>query len=274
MKKDNHFSPYRWLSFFYISCCYFMYGHIENIVFIPALILSSLSFFSIKIPRLALSLIMFSLIFFTFRMYQWQLSPDSAVSIFLIIGICKLQETQNKRDFNISLYCFYFLLAGCALYNTSLFFISFSVIACMLSISFFGIKNIYIENMAHIIQKIKDTGFMAILALPVIALLFLFFPRFNAFFPSIGSKNLGKIGYSNEVNNDQISSLSLSSEIMFRAKVSKEIPTHQLYWRGSVLENTNGYNWKKRKAQISPCRCPFLGVIYSGNLVRYASFVN
>lgn len=91
----------------------------------------------------------------------------------------------------------------------------------------------------------KGSGFEVISVLSIVIILFIFFPRYNQFFPKRNSINRGKIGYSKTVDNSQILNLQKSSQIAFTAETLQKLPQEKLYWRGRVHQRTDGFNWSK-----------------------------
>ncbi len=235
------------MAFFIFISLYFLYENIHSLILVGAALVNILIFFNRQLPTLILTPIMFGSIAYALHLNSWRLNPETAVTCMLVVVLSKLHETKNKRDFSIVIYCFFLILAGAALYNSSLTFVLFAILATTMSVSFFMVKNIHQERLEFLFGRMKDTGLMALAALPIIGILFFFFPRFQAFFPNVGTPKSGQIGYSQQIKNDQIESLALSSEIVMRVQIDKKLNYNELYWRGSTLERTDGYNWYRTK---------------------------
>jgi transglutaminase-like putative cysteine protease len=97
-------------------------------------------------------------------------------------------------------------------------------------------------------------GKIILQAIPLIALSFVFFPRTNIGlrlqFP--GSLASGS-GFSGELSPGSVSALANSSDIAFRAEFPDgKIPkAENLYWRGVVMSQGNGFRWQASPAPAS-----------------------
>jgi transglutaminase-like putative cysteine protease len=76
-------------------------------------------------------------------------------------------------------------------------------------------------------------------------LLFVLFPRIPGPFWAIPNRAMsGVTGLAETISPGDISALSLSDEVVFRARFESGVPrTEQLYWRGPVLERFDGRTW-------------------------------
>lgn len=86
---------------------------------------------------------------------------------------------------------------------------------------------------------------MLLQAIPFALILFVLFPRVSG--PLWGLPEdafSGKTGLSDQMSPGRISQLSNNTSVAFRAKFTSDIPlSSQLYWRGPVLWDFDGYNW-------------------------------
>ena len=83
-------------------------------------------------------------------------------------------------------------------------------------------------------------------ALPIVVLLFLFFPRiYGGFRFQFSQSLLGTGGMSDRLSPGSVASLALSDEIVFRADFpdGNAPPMSQMYWRGGVLWRGDGLTW-------------------------------
>jgi transglutaminase-like putative cysteine protease len=103
----------------------------------------------------------------------------------------------------------------------------------------------------------KKTLLTVLKALPLILLLFFIFPRFYGFFPSVNNQSLGQIGYATKINNSTFSGLSTNGKTAFYVEMNKTLPPNQLYWRGRVLTQTDGYNWNSTNGTLSKNKIKF-----------------
>lgn len=187
-----------------------------------------------------------ALIVFLYLEFGRRLHPESALSFFLIVTCMKILQINNYRDFFLSILCLFLCLIGTSLFGNNITLMSFILTSIIVLTSLIGIKDIYTPQPTLIFSNLKKCFKLIFLASPIAISLFLFFPRFKTFFPSVGQTYKGRIGYSKEVKNDQIAELSTSDQIAFRASLNKKLSNSDLYWRGRVLDQTDGYNWNSR----------------------------
>ena len=90
------------------------------------------------------------------------------------------------------------------------------------------------------------TGKMFVQALPLAVLLFLFFPRLPGQFWAMPARSQATSGLSDEMSPGDVSDLSLSADLAFRARFEGELPPpRERYWRGPVLHDFDGRTWRR-----------------------------
>jgi transglutaminase-like putative cysteine protease len=79
-------------------------------------------------------------------------------------------------------------------------------------------------------------------------LIFFLFPRFSTGFGS-GTDTPGRTGISSELRPGSVSGLITSDRLVFRATFLNDVPPRQdLYWRGAVLDVSEGLNWSRGRS--------------------------
>ncbi len=80
--------------------------------------------------------------------------------------------------------------------------------------------------------------------------LFFIFPRLNIGFLNISNVTQNSAtGFTEELRPGEIAKLYKSNETIFSVVFEEKVPPQEsLYWRGEVLGDTDGINWKKEKA--------------------------
>lgn len=186
--------------------------------------------------------------YFILKEYHFRLQPESAVCILNFMIMAKLlQKSKNYKTY----YSLGFLWIGTfALFNTNLYYLFYLILFLLLMFNIMPHKaSDYFKISTIDINKKTLVTFLK--ALPLILLLFFIFPRFYGFFPSVNNQSVGQIGYTTEINNSSFSSLSTNGKIAFFAEIDKIINPSQLYWRGRVLTQTDGYNWSSTSGLIN-----------------------
>jgi transglutaminase-like putative cysteine protease len=95
------------------------------------------------------------------------------------------------------------------------------------------------------IPTAKLAGRLLLQSLPIMIVLFLFFPRLpGPLWALPGSTSSGATGLSGSMSPGDITNLGLSDEIAFRVDFTGQTPAaSELYWRGPVLTNFDGRRW-------------------------------
>ena len=95
-------------------------------------------------------------------------------------------------------------------------------------------------------EALGMTGKMLLQALPLAILLFLFFPRLPGQFWALPARGAATTGLSDEMSPGDVSDLSVSGEIAFRAKFEGAMPPpNERYWRGPILYDFDGRTWRR-----------------------------
>src|SRR5437762_7158925 len=96
-------------------------------------------------------------------------------------------------------------------------------------------------------RPLRVTGTLLAQATPLIVLLFLFFPRVTAGFRTLFSpSNASAAGFSNQLSPGSVAVLANSNAVAFRAEFPDGTipPPEALYWRGLVMTQGNGMEWR------------------------------
>jgi len=192
-----------------------------------------------------------------FLLYQLKLTfgnlflPEPMIS-FLALSCMTRIIGIDKSDYKINRFLGLLWIASFALFKSDISYLFFMIISLFL---IFKTINIEPNEKVNLIQlfKLKKVNFKEIIIGSfIVILLFIFFPRFYGFLPRANQPHQGKIGYSKEINNSTITNLLNSSKLAFIAETGIKIPNRNLYWRGSVHNFTDGYNW--RFVEMKPIR--------------------
>jgi protein-glutamine gamma-glutamyltransferase len=103
-----------------------------------------------------------------------------------------------------------------------------------------------------------------VLALPLAAALFLFFPRLQGSFWAVPRSGEALTGLSDSMNPGSIVQLVSSYEPAFRVQFSSAAPPpEERYWRGPVLHDFDGYTWRRSSGAFYPRQhLQYLGTPY------------
>ena len=177
--------------------------------------------------------------------YGSVLGIEPGLSILLLLVSLKLLETNNVRDFQVTTLLGYFLALCDLFFSQDLLLwlyvaVAFVVLTTALIRFHSGPRGIGYGRATRL------AGAMFLQALPLVVILFLFFPRTSGGFRFQFSQSLlNSTGMSNSLSPGSISGAALSEAVAFRA----EFPDGQtpsmaaMYWRAMVLWKGDDMNW-------------------------------
>lgn len=202
----------------------------------------------LKLPGLALRMLIASLLLLAVHSHYGTLvGRDAGAALLVAMLTLKLVETKGARDIYIVVFLGYFLIIIAFLFTQSLWMAAYLLVAVIL------LTSVLIDlNRAHDTAPADNlrlaTG-MLLRALPMALLLFVLFPRIAG--PLWGLPKdaySGMSGLNDEMSPGEISELSLSDAVAFRATFDGPVPPpQQRYWRGPVLWDTDGNRWQANR---------------------------
>ncbi len=169
----------------------------------------------------------------------------------------KLIELKTRRDAFIVIFLGYFIIATSFLFQTSLVLAAYSLIPLLvLTAALIGLQH---TSYQHIDSRllIKQAGSLLLQAIPIMLVLFLFFPRIDPLWsmPNPKQKQQAKTGLSDSMSPGDVADLARSNERAFRASFTQAVPPQQsLYWRALTLSHFDGRSWVPRISNISKAR--------------------
>lgn len=179
--------------------------------------------------------------------YRSGLGLEFYTSFLLLCLIAKLMEVKARRDVYVVLTLALFVTASLFLFNQSLS-TGLWAFAAVLGVLYAMIA----ENDEHTgVGRTRSLLLICAQALPLLIILFLFFPRLPPLWSIKAAGSAGKTGMSESMSPGDLASLGQSTELAFRAIFAKgQTPAKsQLYWRGLVLSSFDGRTWTQDKTQ-------------------------
>ncbi len=191
--------------------------------------------------------------------------PGSA--LLAIMAALKLIETRRRRDQFVLLFISIFLVMSSLLREQYLWSLPYLVVSVFtIMTAWLRISSPDVEKAA---RSFSTSGRLIMYAAPLAIAMWIFFPRIATPFWSVPmDTGTAQSGISDTMSPGDISSLSLSDAVAFRATFKGTIPEpRDRYWRGIVLTNFNGRTW----TSSDPYAVRALEqVVYSGNPVEYS----
>ena len=175
---------------------------------------------------------------------------DAGVTLLVLLMALKLFEIKVMRDIFVAVYLAYFLAL------TNFFYSQTMPTAALMLVTVFVISASLVSfNNGG--QRLSDSGRTAasllLQASPVMLLLFFLFPRVPG--PLWGLPQdafAGVTGLSDSMSPGNLSSLSQSDAIAFRAKFQGNPPSRRnLYWRGPVFWDFDGKTWRAGNTRLN-----------------------
>jgi transglutaminase-like putative cysteine protease len=174
---------------------------------------------------------------------------DPGVTLLVLLLFLKLMETRARRDVFVVAFLSYFVTLANFFYSQSIQVAGLTLLSALVTTAaLVGFS----APQRPIGDYFKTAGRLLAQAGPVMLLLFFLFPRVQG--PLWGMPQdayTGVTGLSDSMSPGSISALSLSDAIAFRVKFAGTPPPRaQLYWRGPVLSDFDGYTWRAGLPQL------------------------
>lgn len=175
--------------------------------------------------------------------YGGFLGMEPGISVLVLLIALKAVEARNRRDFRILTLLALFLCLTMLFYSQSLPMVSFAVVVLALALG--GLILLETRGESSSLRALGEAGRLLLMAVPLVALLFVLFPRNLEVSFALRRGLFAQSGMNDELRPGSVSSLALSNEDAFRVTFPDgEIPPQsQLYWRGAVLTYGNGMEW-------------------------------
>ncbi|SDX71081.1 Transglutaminase-like enzyme, putative cysteine protease [Pseudomonas kuykendallii] len=176
-----------------------------------------------------------------------------AGSVLLISAfVLKLVETRSRRDALVLVFLGFFVVVTGYLFDDSMLLALFT----LLSVSALLASLIGLQQSAFAERPwptLRLAGGMLAQALPLMLLLFVFFPRLGPLWSLPQPAGGAVTGLSDNIEPGDIAELSQSGELAFRASFDGPMPPRsQLYWRALTLERFDGRRWSQSSVAQYP----------------------
>ncbi|WP_437883968.1 transglutaminase TgpA family protein [Pseudomonas sp. LRF_L74] len=176
---------------------------------------------------------------------------DAGVLLLVATFILKLVELRSKRDALLLIFLGFFVVVTSYLFDDSLLSALYSVLpVSALLAALIGLQQSSLAQRPA--ATLKLAGSMLLQALPLMLVLFLFFPRMGPLW-SLPNPNKAFTGLSDNMAPADIASLSQSDALAFRASFEGRVPERRdLYWRALTLEHFDGRRWSQSFVDQGP----------------------
>jgi transglutaminase-like putative cysteine protease len=193
---------------------------------------------------------------------------EAAATLLAAMTAAKLFEARTTRDWYVLLAATIFLLLAACLDRQQM--LRLPAYALSLWLCAAALRGMDSHWQPPLRVLLFGAGRQLLLAVPLAAVLFLFFPRLPGGFWALPSAEQAITGLSDEMTPGAISQLAESDEPTLRVRFNGPLPPPgERYWRGPVLHDFDGETWRRRRGPLG--RQPPLD--YRGPEYRYSMTV-
>jgi len=175
--------------------------------------------------------------------YNTAFGLDMGVAFLVLCLVSKLWELYKRRDAYVVLNLSLFVLAALFLMDQGLLTtLEVIVGAVIVLLAFIALND---DSNANGDGRLRTLGVLGVGALPLLVVLFLFFPRLPPLWSVQLSGQQAVTGVSDSMSPGDFANLGQSTELAFRVEFADERPPQQqLYWRGLVFSDFDGVTWR------------------------------
>ncbi len=180
--------------------------------------------------------------------YNTAFGLDMGVAFLVLCLISKLWEMYKRRDAYVVLNLSLFVLAALFLMDQGLVMtLEVIVGAVVILLAFIALND---DGNTRGDGRLRTLGVLGIGALPLLVVLFLFFPRLPPLWSVQLSGQQATTGVSDSMSPGDFANLGQSTELAFRVEFAENRPPQQqLYWRGLVFSDFDGITWRPSPQQ-------------------------
>ena len=200
-------------------------------------------------PRLLLYAVAFGCSVGVFFEYQTIIGQEAASALLVTLASAKLLETNRYRDAMFVIFTAFFLLMAHLLDSQSILTTIYMAVDVMLITSL--MFQLHKQERRRSARSYRPVMKLLLLAIPVWIFLFVMFPRFSAGLWGQQPQTQSGGSFAEDLDPGGIESLTESDQTAFRVTFSGKRPgLSEMYWRGSILTESNGLTWKKSKEKM------------------------
>ncbi len=170
---------------------------------------------------------------------------DAAAVLLIATFILKLLEMRTRRDALVLIFLGFFCVVTAYLFEDGILAAFYSLLpVTALLAALVGLQHSGFAERPW--PTLRLAGGLMLQAIPLMLLLFVFFPRMGPLWSLPLPSDKGVTGLSDSMEPADIAELSRSSALAFRASFDGEAPPRgQLYWRALTLERFDGRRWSQ-----------------------------
>ncbi|MBU1283017.1 MAG: DUF3488 and transglutaminase-like domain-containing protein [Gammaproteobacteria bacterium] len=178
---------------------------------------------------------------------------DAGVVLLVAAFVLKLLEMRTRRDALVLIFLGFFVVVTAYLFDDSMLMAFYSLLpVTALLAALIGLQQSSLATQPW--PTLRLAGGLLLQALPVMLLLFVFFPRMGPLWSLPVPNDKATSGLSDSMTPADIADLSRSAALAFRASFNGETPPRsELYWRALTLDRFDGRRWSQSNyAEFGP----------------------
>lgn len=174
--------------------------------------------------------------------FQARIGGDAFVGLLALMAAIKPFEMPTHRHRMITILLTYFIIITSLFRSDSIFIVLYMFFSVFVTTTALVKINLPQGSLG---QSRKLAGTILAQAIPLMAILFLVFPRLPGSVFGIQDKTRAKTGFSELLQPGSVSNMAQNQETAFRAEFNGKLPeASQLYWRGIVFQQFDGKAWR------------------------------
>ena len=178
-------------------------------------------------------------VFLTYNGYRF--GPDAFLGLLAVMAAIKPFEIRSHRDRMIVVFLAYFIVITGLFQSETLLMTAYMVISVFITTA----ALIRINRISGSFRAdLRQAGLIVGQAIPLMAVLFLVFPRIEGSFFGLSRLNVAHTGFSDVLRPGSVTRLAENKTVAFRATFDGPVPMKsELYWRGIVFDRFDGRQW-------------------------------
>jgi transglutaminase-like putative cysteine protease len=188
----------------------------------------------------------------TFYTHRTLLGRDAGVTFIVVLLALKTLELRAQRDAFVVFFLGFFTLLSNFFFSQSLP-IAFAMLLGLLGLLTALVNSHMPVGRPSLLEAARTAGWMALLGAPIMAILFVLFPRIAPLWGVPSDAMRGRSGLSASMQVGTIASLALDSSVAMRIRFDGDAPpAREMYFRGPVLSTFDGREWRPLRSAFPP----------------------
>jgi transglutaminase-like putative cysteine protease len=205
----------------------------------------------------------------TLYSHRTLLGRDAGVTFIVVLLALKTLEMRARRDAFVIFFLGFFTMLSNFFFSQSLLTAA-SMLVALLGLLTALVNSHMPVGRPPLMQAARTAGWMALLGAPIMAVLFVLFPRIAPLWGVPGDAMSGRSGLSASMQVGTIAKLALDSSVAMRIKFDGAAPRQSsMYFRGPVLSTFDGREWRPLQSVFSAQMQPTADLQVLGNPVTY-----